>query len=104
MHLCKDKLAQDNKAFGGTTGVSEENQSLGFTPAFCDTETGLSFPSCHKDGTPAAIHMLDGLPADLVIARDLQGQVVAVKPSVIPGFLKDGQFYTREQAANFSGE
>lgn len=104
MYLCNDKLIKENQAFGGTGGVSNENQSLGFTPAFRDTDTGEIYRSTNKDGSPAAIHMLDGLPEDVIIARDLQGNIVAVKSSVIPGFLKDDIFYTREQAAECSSE
>jgi len=99
MHLCKDKLEKENLEFTGTGGVSKENQSLGFSPAFCDTETGKIYLSCHKDGTQAAIHMLDGLPEKLIIARDLHNNIVSVKSSVIPGFVKDDEFYTRKQAA-----
>ena len=101
MHLSNDKLEKDNQAFGGTGGVSEKNQSLGFTPAFRDTDTGEIYRSSNKDGAPAAIHLLDGLPEKVIIARDLQGNIVAVKSSVIPGFLKDDIFYTREQAAEY---
>jgi hypothetical protein len=104
LHLCNERLAKENQDFTGTGGISKENQSLGFSPAFIDTETGKIYLSCHKDGTPAAIHMLDGLPEELIIARDLQNKIVAVKSSVIPGFVKDGEFYTREQAAELVRE
>jgi len=102
MHLCKDILAKENLEFTGTGGISKENQSLGFSPAFCDTETGQIYLSCNKDGTPATIHMLDGLPEELIIERDQQDNIVAVKSSVIPGFVKDDKFYTREQAADLA--
>lgn len=99
LHLSNDKLATENLNYSGTGGVSHENRSLGFIPAFCDTETGAVYLSCHKDGTQAAIHILDGLPENLITARDSQKKIITVKPSVIPGFIKDEQFYTREQAA-----
>ena len=99
LHLSNDNLARENLNYSGTGGVSNENRSLGFIPAFCDTETGAVYLSCHKDGTQAVIHILDGLPEKLITARDTQNKIIAVKPSVIPGFIKDEQFYTREQAA-----
>ena len=102
LHLCNDELAKENRRFTGTGGVSKENRSLGFLPAFCDTETGIVYPSCNKDGTPAPIHMLDGLPENLITARDQQNNIVAVKVSVIPGFVKDQEFFTREQAAELA--
>jgi len=99
LHLCNEKLAKENQDFTGTGGISKENHSLGFSPAFIDTETGKIYLSCNKDGTQAAIHILDGLPEELIIARDLQNNIVSVKPSVTPGFVRDGEFYTRQQAA-----
>jgi hypothetical protein len=41
---------------------------------------------------------LDGLPEDWTIGRDKGGQVVAMKDSVISGFMRQGRFYTRAQA------
>jgi hypothetical protein len=51
------------------------------------------------NGNPAPIHVLDGLPEDWVIGRDKGGRVMAVKDSVISGFMRQGRFYTRAQAA-----
>jgi len=99
LHLCNDELARENRHFTGTGGISKENRSLGFIPAFCDMETGTVYPSCNKDGTPATIHVLEGLPAELVTAIDQHTKCVTLKASVIPGFIKDQEFYTREQAA-----
>ncbi len=102
-YLCSDELARENRDFAGTGGVSNENRSLGFQPAFCDQETGEVYLSRHKDGSQAAIHLLDGLPQALITERDPQQNIVAVKPSVIPGFVKDNVFYNREQAAELVG-
>lgn len=102
LHLCHEKLAKENRDFNGTGGVSKENYSQGFTPAFFDTDTGKTYRSCHQDGTLAAIHLLEGLPEELIIARDQQQNIITVKSSVIPGFLKDNKFYTREQAAELA--
>jgi len=100
LHLCIEKLEQENSDFSGTGGVSKENRSHGFLPAFRDNETGIVYLSCHKDGTQAAVHLLDGLPEFLIEERDAQNKIIAVKPSVIPGFVKDKDFYTREQAVD----
>jgi hypothetical protein len=45
------------------------------------------------------MHLLDGLPDEWVVERDAAGRVRAIKDSVIAGFVRDGRFYTREQAA-----
>ncbi len=92
-------LKMENRTFEGTQGVSEGNRHLGFVPGFLDEETGSVYRSCGDDGTPCVIHILDGLPDHLVVKRNARGRVSSVKRSVIAGFLRDGRFYTREQAA-----
>ena len=80
-------------------GTSEEVCALGFRPAFLDRETGIVYQSRFADGRLAPCHLLDGLPAELIVKRDRAGRVAAVKASLVCGFLNDGLFYTREQAA-----
>jgi hypothetical protein len=91
-------LRVDNARFKGTGGRSQDNAHVGFLPAFQDRTTGMIYRSRFGDGRVAPIHLLDGLPDQLVVRRSQQGQIVAVKPSVISGFLRAGLFYTREQA------
>ncbi len=93
-------LAIQNRQFLGTGGVSSENRALGFVPGFLDRETGYIYRSCAADGCPAPIHHMGGLPDVLVTARDAAGRVVAVKASVVAGFILDESFYTREQVAD----
>jgi hypothetical protein len=45
--------------------------------------------------------MIDGLPDELVIARSASGKVTAVSDSVRSGFLLDGCFYDRQEAAEY---
>lgn len=99
--LSAETLAADNQRFVGTGGISRENRGCGFRPAFLDRETGAIYASCWNDGRPAPIHALAGLPDHLVLARDPRGHVIAIKPSVIAGFIRWGAFYTREQAAGY---
>jgi hypothetical protein len=47
--------------------------------------------------------VLDGLPEEWIIERDPSGRVVAVKASVVAGFIYHDRFYTREQAAQVAG-
>ncbi|MBK8181644.1 MAG: hypothetical protein IPK63_01495 [Candidatus Competibacteraceae bacterium] len=98
--LTPESLKRGSQSFAGTYGISEKNQPLGFTPGFRDEETGVIYISCWRDGSPAPFHALDGLPDHLVLARGPTGRVVAVKASVIAGFIRWGLFYTREQAAH----
>lgn len=92
-------LGQQNRAYRGTRGRSEENRGAGFTPAFLDAETRAVYPSQFRDGGRAPVHLLDGLPEEVVIARDALGRVAAVKGSIIAGFARGGRFYTRDEAA-----
>ena len=45
------------------------------------------------------MHLLAGLPEEWIVARGDDDQVVAVKSTVIAGFVRAGVFYTRAQAA-----
>ena len=92
-------LTMQNRTFEGTRGTSQGNRHMGFVPGFLDQETGSVYRSCGCDGTPCVIHTLDGLPEHLVVERNARGKVSSVKGTVVAGFLRDGRFYTREQAA-----
>jgi len=92
-------LRWQNETFRGRGGISEENRSLGFRPAFYDMQTGVVHPSRFASGLVAPMHVLDGLPDELVACRLDSGRVVAAKSGVVAGFERHGNFYTREQAA-----
>ena len=92
-------LVRENREYRDTGGVSANNRTHQFIPAFCDTATGEAYRSRFADGRPAPIHILDGLPEPLVVERTSTGAVTAAKDTVTAGFLSDGRFYTREQAA-----
>src|SRR6266446_4031456 len=77
--LTKISLALETAHYRGTGGVSENNRSLGFQPAFIDRETEIVHLSRFPDGRLAPCHLLDGLPPELVLARDEQGRVARVK-------------------------
>lgn len=97
--LTHSRLRRENLAFTGTGGVSRENRNRRFEPAFRETSTGRVERSRYADGRPAPMHLLDGLPDEWIETRDDQGAPRAVKADVIAGFVRDGNFYTREQAA-----
>lgn len=79
---------------------------LGFRPAFLDIATFSIHLSRHADGLPAPIHVLEGLPDEAVVARRIFAtrQVVAVKPTVIAGFERNGFFYTAASVARAAAE
>lgn len=91
-------LAEENRRYAGTGGVSAGNRSLNFIAGFMDRDTGAMYVSRTADGRLAPVHVMDGLPEWLVISRDTVGRVIGVKGSVVPGFISNGRFFTREQA------
>lgn len=95
-------LQQQNASFRNTAGVSEGNRGAGFHPAFYDTENRTADIARLGDGTPAPCHLLDGVPDDWVMKRDRSGKVITIKPSIVAGFIRNGRFYTREQALRIS--
>jgi hypothetical protein len=97
--LMKALRALEAADYRGTGGVSENDRSLSFQTAFIDPETCMVYLSRFPDGRLAPCHLLDGLPAELVLARNEQGHVTHIKASVVPGFVHDGHFYTRDETA-----
>ncbi|TCK08955.1 sigma-54-dependent Fis family transcriptional regulator [Marinobacterium mangrovicola] len=93
-------LENQNRLFRGRGGVSEENRALGFRPAFYDMDSGIILPSRFANGREAPMHLLEGLPEDLIESRDDKGRPCAARAGIIAGFSRNGQFYTRDQAAS----
>jgi hypothetical protein len=98
--LTGEALEAENRVYHGSGGTSQENGSFCFCPAFYDVDTGVVYLSRFADGKIAPMHLLDGLPQEVVTQRTAEGKVKAVKSSVAAGFVRSGRFYTREQAAN----
>lgn len=95
-----ETLQNENLKYRHTGGISQNNRSRGFSPAFRDSHTGRVYLSRFSNGQLAPIHMIEGLPNDVVIARNETGCISAVKDSLISGFERDGNFYTRGEAAS----
>ena len=95
----RDRLLEENQAFGGTGGVSPLNREHGFLPAFCDTDTGVVYPSLYADGRPAPVHLYEGLPSALVVDLGAGNKLKVLKSSVVAGFVRGQRFYTRDEAA-----
>jgi hypothetical protein len=92
------RLRTQNRRYRGSSGVSAENRGAGFRPAFLDRRNDLVYLSQFPDGKPAPVHLLDGLPPELVVQRTAARRVTAVRDSVVVGFVRDGRFLTRDEA------
>lgn len=99
--LCYDRLNWENRHFEGTGGVSRENACAQFAPAFRDNASGQVETSRFADGSPAPVHVLEGLPPQWVAMRGEDNEIVRVIPSVEAGFVLDDKFYTRAEAADY---
>jgi hypothetical protein len=98
------RLQLENLVYRGTGGRSEENRNLGFRPAFLDFATQRIYLSRFRNGMPAPIHVIDGLPDEVVIDRSVSGRVLGTKATLIAGFVRNGFFYTRRAAARLTKE
>lgn len=94
-------LEKENEQFSGTGGVSGNNASACFLPAFMDSVSGRVELSRFVDGRIASCHLLDGLPEEWITQRDLAGRVKEISGAVISGFVRVGRFFTRQEAADF---
>jgi hypothetical protein len=102
--LTQHVLECETDTFRGSGGISQENGCLGFQPAFMNKRTCAVYPSLFADGRPAPFHLLDGLPDEAVAKRNAAGHPVVLKKTVISGFVRDGRFYTREEAAAWTSK
>jgi hypothetical protein len=95
----QQQLREENEAFAGTGGVSCNNCHARFVPAFRDSTTGRVELARTDDGRPASMHLFCCLPEEWIAARGEDGSVKALVDSVVAGFVRDGIFFTREEAA-----
>ena len=98
------RLHLENIRHAGSGGHSQENTGLGFHAAFLDCDTMTIYLSRFRDGREAPMHLLDGLPDDVVVDRAASGRVLAAKASLVSGFERDGFFYSRSAAARAAAE
>lgn len=93
------RLVQENIRHMADGGISQNNAEHGFRAAFRDEESGRVVLARFEDGSPAPIHLLDGLPEEWVLERDEAGRISSVRPSITAGFVLNGRFFTRQEAA-----
>jgi len=94
-----DDLTIQNQAYAGTGGTSEGNQAHRFAPAYKDVDSGKAVASCFADGRPAPIHLLAGLPEGWIINHADRSEMPTLRPNILVGFIRDGKFFTRAEAA-----
>ena len=79
-------------------------EPLGFLPAFLDFASQRIYPSRFADGRIGQVHLIDGLPDELVADRAASGRVIRLKATVIAGYVRYGFFYTCAAASRAAAE
>ena len=101
MECPNDQLAvrSASQAFRGTCGESLEAVRHRFLPAFIDLKDGRVELARLADGQPAPMHLICHLPLEWAVQCDAQGHVIELKDSIEAGFVRDGRYFSREEAA-----
>ncbi len=94
-------LKLENLTFRGTKGVSENNKGDGFKPAFLNQKTGQVELARYSNGSPAPVHLIEGLPEEWAATRGKNGIAVSLLSEIVAGFVREGVFYSREEAAMY---
>ena len=92
-------LPQQNHCYRDTGGISQNNKKFGFIPAFYDSISHTVYLSRFSNGSPAPVHILEGLPEHLLENRIMTDKLDSEKNTLIAGFVSGKQFLTRQQAA-----
>lgn len=83
----------------GTCGESATACEQRFVPAFRNHTDGQVELARLPNGKPAAMHLICGLPHAWARKLDDAGSVVELIDTVEAGFVRNGRFYTRAEAA-----
>lgn len=92
-------VARASLAFRGSCGESEVACRHAFVPAFRNSRDGCVEIAKLADGNPAAMHLISHLPGEWAARCDAQGNVLELIAGIEAGFVRDGQFYSRAEAA-----
>ena len=98
-HRNQVAVTRESATYLGTCGESVVAGQHKFLPAFCNRVDGRVELARLPNGKPAPMHLIAALPKAWAARCDEGGNVVELIDSVIAGFVKNGRFYTREEAA-----
>lgn len=92
-------VTRESEPYNGTCGESVVACQHKFLPAFCNREDGRIELARLPNGKPAPMHLIAKLPKVWAARCDGKGNVLELIDSIVAGFVKNGRFYTREEAA-----
>ena len=97
--ITKESLRVESAPYKGSCGDSATARNKRFLPAFKNTENGQVQLARLPNGQVAPMHLISYLPPSWAARRDTDGTVLELVGSVVAGFVRDGRFYTREEAS-----
>ncbi|MDH5472623.1 MAG: hypothetical protein OEY87_04075 [Gammaproteobacteria bacterium] len=100
MLLTQAQVNQQYNNFKKSGATLFSDAAFGFMPAFKDLKTEETHLSTYDDGTPAVLHVLDGLPVAWIGEWGDDGRPDSVRAGVIAGFMRGGCFYTIDDIMN----
>ena len=98
-HRNQHAVTAESQPYNGTCGESVVACQHQFIPAFCNSADGRVELARLPNGKPAPMHLISALPQAWAARCDNDGNVLELIDSIVAGFVKNGRFYTREQAA-----
>ena len=97
--LTEDVLREESATYVGSCGDSTTARKNHFIPAFRDEADGRVELARLKNGCVAPMHLITALPKSWATRVDDAGNVLELIETIVAGFVRDGRFYTREEAA-----
>ena len=97
--LTQESVQRESIEYAGTCGESATAKKSRFLPAFRNDSDGSVELARMPNGQPAAMHLISELPSSWACKLDDQGKVIELIEEIVAGFVRDGRFYTREEAA-----
>ena len=92
-------LVEESARFVGSCGDSATATQHHFLPAFCNRADGRVELAKLPNGQNAPMHLICALPEAWASKCDSDGTVVELIDGIVAGFVRNGHFYTREEAA-----
>ncbi|MGH1460860.1 MAG: hypothetical protein ACRBB6_02375 [Neptuniibacter sp.] len=94
----QNRLELENERFADSGGISQNNATQRFMPAFKNKHTGEIALSRYANGATAPFHLIEGLPENWLKKEE---KCTDLEACIISGFVRFGQFFDRQEAADF---
>ena len=100
MFMSQSQVAEQQGACAQLGGAVFRDASFGFMPAFKNINNQEVHLSAYDSGELAVVHVLDNVPDEWVAEWGNDGRPSSLKPGIIAGFMRFGEFYTLSEISN----